>query len=256
MALFWQACGGAVALPLYYGMHIRWAGQKRQVTQVMDLHKARSLAVAFLFGAVVPMLLLMAPTWLGPQARSSAAQQTIIAFFQPSPIYVSCILTTTTGVSAYLSSRRSPGTVVGGDEGQASRWVRGLYLIAAAVSTLGHLSVLGRVFTATDKDSVNLTRMYIPFPFAGPAGTSEVLVRGSWLFLQWDNIIISLASTSWAFILLKGTALARKYTTSTILLVFLLGFVVLGPGATVTLALYLREGYLPEAYENSVHYAD
>jgi hypothetical protein len=183
-------------------------------------------------------------------------QQKIIAFFQPSPIFVALIMTLVTRTSAYLSLERSLGPKDQKDKSRASQWVQGSYLIAAAVSIVGHLYVFSRVFTAADHDLVSITRMYSPFPFAGPAVVTEVLVRGPWLFLQWDNIIISLASSLWALVLLKQSASIRETSTGAVILAFVLGSVALGSGAAVALALYRREGHLPQKVEGEIKHED
>lgn len=67
------------------------------------------------------------------------------------------------------------------------------------------------------------------------------LVDGPWLFLQYDLIIIALSSISWAFLLVRQLLGPREMSTVRLALVFLLGHVVIGPGATVSLALYWRE---------------
>ncbi|KAH6645367.1 hypothetical protein BKA67DRAFT_696448 [Truncatella angustata] len=247
-ALLWQACGGAVAFPLYFGLHVRWASQER-LAQVVDLHKARALPIAFILGAFAPMTALMAPTWLGPEGRSAASQQMIIALFQPSPILFSILLALFTRGSAYLSHGGRLGPDGPRDNKKARRWVQGSYLAAAAASIIGRVYVLIRVLTAEDSGSVSLLRMYVPFPFTGPAGTNEVLVGGPWLFLQWDSIIISLASSFWALVLLKQDRIVRE-STGIVALVLTAGAVVLGPGATVTMALCIREGHLPERTGN------
>lgn len=212
----------------------------------MDLHKARALPLAFMLGAVAPMLVLMAPTWLGPEARSPATQQMIIALFQPSPIFFSVVLSLSTRGSEYLSrGLLSLGLDYPGDNRTARRWVQGSYLAAAAASIIGRIYVLVRVLTTEDSGSVNLLRMYVPFPISGPAGTNEVLVAGPWLFLQWDNIIISLASFLWALVLLKRDGIVRE-RIEVVAIVLAVGVVTIGPGATATMALYLRESHFPE----------
>jgi hypothetical protein len=104
-----------------------------------------------------------------------------------------------------------------------------------------------RISTADNPDLVNLTHMYIPYPITGPVGVTDVITRGSWLFLQYDHIIISLSSLSWAVILFGNTPIGAKLGRGSIILLSLIGSMVIGPGATVSLALYLREFYLAEA---------
>ncbi|KAH8200317.1 hypothetical protein TruAng_005533 [Truncatella angustata] len=125
------------------------------------------------YRAFAPMTALMAPTWLGPEGRSAASQQMIIALFQPSPILFSILLALFTRGSAYLSHGGRLGPDGPRDNKKARRWVQGSYLAAAAASIIGRVYVLIRVLTAEDSGSVSLLRMYVPFPFTGPAGTNE-----------------------------------------------------------------------------------
>lgn len=211
--------------------------------------------MAFWLGAVVPMLVLMAPTWLGPEARSTATQQTIIALFQPTPVYFSCIMDAVTHVAPSLSINNGDG--VGGvgsgkkkkEKNQAKSWLRGTYLVAAILSGLGHLYVMARGITTQESQAVSLIHMYLPFPSSGPSAVSAALVRGTWLFLQWDNVVITLASLLWASVLLSQTRLMRKSNRSKILLLLITASVALGPGTAVTLTLYVRESHLVEGRE-------
>lgn len=212
----------------------------------------QGLAVAFFVGAVVPMLVLMAPTWLGPDARSTITQQTVIAIFQPTPLYFSCIMKVVAHFAPSFSTNGGGGGGGGGlgkKRNQARSWLRGTYLIAAILAGLGHLYVITRIITAQDAQKVSLVRMYIPFPFGGPAAVSSTLVWGPWLFLQWDNIVITLASLLWASILLSQMGLMRKSNRGKMFLLSTAVSVVFGPGTAVTLALYVRESYLEESWQ-------
>jgi hypothetical protein len=121
-------------------------------------------------------------------------------------------------------------------------WIQGSYLLAAASSALGHLYTVGRVLMSADPET-NFWRMYIPFPgfFSGPSGASDILVRGPWLFLQYDLIIISLSSLSWAYCLLLHHVEMSKVRLA---LAMLLGALTVGPGATVSLSLFVRQSSL------------
>lgn len=229
-----------MAFPLYFGLHVRWTSRNRPA-QVADLHQVRALPVAFALGAVAPMVMMMAPTWLGPGGRSPAWQQTIIALFQPSPILFSFILALLSRASARLDPSSPNGT---GASRSARRWVRGFYLLAAALAGIGRIYVFTRIITAAD-NSVNFVRMYVPLPSTGPVSAPEPLIGGPWLFLQWDSIIITLASLLWAFQMLRQGAVG-DVSASVVLLILAIGTVVIGPGATVTVALYIREGHLSE----------
>ena len=89
--------------------------------------------------------------------------------------------------------------------------------------------------------------MYVPFLRTGPAGVGhDVLIYGPWLFLQYDLIVIALSSLSWAYCLLAAGASPLVRPKHRVFILLLIGTVILGPGATVSLALCYREGILTE----------
>ena len=224
---------------------MEWVGQDK-IVRAVDLEKARVLPLSFILGAVVPAVVGMASTWFGPQVRSAKAHQTILAAWQLDPLWVSWILMGTVHAGAWFLGR-STGTA--DDRRKAYWWVRASYLLAAISSILGHLYVVGRIIRS-DSEAVNFMRMYMPFPVTGPAGTkTNIFVRGPWLFLQYDLIIITLSSLSWAFLLLGQTSLGQRVSRWILGLIILAGSLTIGPGATVSLALFVREGQLPEHYK-------
>lgn len=116
--------------------------------------------------------------------------------------------------------------------------------MAAASSATGHLYAMLMVISADDP-LLSFGRMYIPHFYGGHAGLDGKLLTGPWLFLQYDLIIIAVSSLSWAYILTARfleSGAPRLY----LLCLFLLGGLVLGPGATVSVALYWREDKLYE----------
>ncbi|KAI1771892.1 hypothetical protein F4818DRAFT_193574 [Hypoxylon cercidicola] len=246
--LLWQCFGAAISLPLYYANHICWISEPNaDIARVADPHRAMALPFSFLFGAVVPALIGMAPSWLGPYSRSSATHQAILAAWQPDPIWVSWILLASTKILATLFSDPKPKTKASREaEGRkASQWICASYMLAAISSSMGHLYVMGRIATS-HSGAVNIVRMYVPFLSTGPPGTSSILVRGPWLFLQYDFIIISLSSLSWAFLLLGPIYLGRHVSAARLALALMASSVAIGPGATVSIALLLRERHLPD----------
>ncbi|KAI1370877.1 hypothetical protein F4677DRAFT_339025 [Hypoxylon crocopeplum] len=248
--LLWQCFGAAISLPLYYGTHLQWISQTRaDVARAADISQAIAIPFAFLFGAVAPMVIGMAPTWFGPYSRPATTHQMILAAWQPDPIWVSWItLIAATIVASLPQSRKSrtrPNRDGDEDKRRAHRWICASYLLAAASSVLGHLYVMGRIATS-DSQAMDVVRMYVPFLFTGPSETTDILVRGPWLFLQYDFIIISLSSLSWAFLLLKSTYPKGHVSTAALALVMMVSSVVIGPGATVSITLFLRERHLPD----------
>ncbi|KAK2624710.1 hypothetical protein QTJ16_005903 [Diplocarpon rosae] len=241
--LLWQCFGAAIALPLYYAAHIQWSSQNK-ITRVENVETAMVLPVSFLLGAVLPALIGMAPTWLGPNSRTAAYHQMILAAWQLDPIWVSWTLQIGTWVLQTCFT--STGSPMPDGRTKAHQWIRASYLLAAASSASGHLYVMAKVLTSKSSN-VNLVRMYVPFPFAGPAPMEDILVWGPWLFLQYDLIIITLSSISWAFVLLDQLRPSPRFSRGVLALFLAAGCTTIGPGATVSIALYIREGKLQEA---------
>ena len=211
------------------------------------LEKVPFLPLSFILGAVVPAAVGMAPTWFGPDVRSAEVQQIMLAAWQPDPIWVSWTLQAAAYAGTSLTGR-SAGTPE--DRRKAYWWVRVSYLLAAISSAIGHLYVVCRIISSYC-EVVNFTRMYVPFPITGPAGTaSNIFARGPWLFLQYGFIIISLSSVSWAYLALRQTTWAQRFSRRMLGLVMFVGTVTIGPGATVSLALFVRESQLHEYYRD------
>ncbi|KAI1078538.1 hypothetical protein F5B20DRAFT_204982 [Whalleya microplaca] len=255
--MLWQCCGAATALPLYFAIHMQWSSQTKQVTRVARLDQARALPFAFLLGAVLPTVIGMAPTWLGAHSRPPVTHQMIMAAWQPAPIWVAWSLYLFSwlarGISGGPESKR-PGYIAHDEDGNVKkiyRWICTSYLLAAVLSALAHWYVFGRIFTS-DNPAVKMSRMYIPWLHTGPYGetAADIMVRGPWLFLQYDVIIIGLSSLSWAFILVRPTPLLKNLSGVRLALIMFVASVVISPGAIVSIALLIREYYLPKYDEN------
>lgn len=224
--------------------------------RVRDADAAKALPFSFLLGAIAPAVVALAPTWQGPDARSATVHQTYLALFQVNPLWVASIQAILT--LAFRRMRLSGGgggaagpglaaTMTAADIRTAHRWARSSYLVAAGSSSMGHVYTAARAWVSTDKDA-NLFRMRVPSPPYGPAGgNSQLLARGTFLYLQFDVIIFDVACLVWAFLLLSrgGAAQARLgISKAALALAFLTGWIVIGAGGTVSLALFLREGLL------------
>ncbi|KAI0114569.1 hypothetical protein F4776DRAFT_638043 [Hypoxylon sp. NC0597] len=234
--ILWQCFGAAISLPLYYALHVSWANQSKTFRST-NADLARAIPFGFLLGAIVPAIIGMAPTWNGPESRNAETHQNILFAWQPDPIWVSLIQT---GIIAATRSTvsRDNGTSI------AQKWTGISYLLAALSSALGHLYTMGSVLTKPNPIAT-LTRMYVPFPFSGPAGATDIFTLGPWLFLQYDLIIISLSSLSWAYIMLARASNGKGLSHGSLALIMLVGSLTIGPGATVSLALLAREKLLP-----------
>lgn len=226
-------------LPLYFGTHLKWT-DRESLQKVTDVNRARALTPGFLLGVVAPTAIVMLPTWV---PRSAEAHQTIVAVFMLSPFWVSGIILATTKVFAWFSSLSSSSRR---NKGAATWWIKAVHLQTALVSAAAHLYVMYRVLLPTNPEVVNLARMYLPLPPNGPIGVTDNITAGSWLFLQFDHIFISLSSLSWALLLLEKTPLRAQFGRGGLFLTLLVSALLIGPGATVSMALYFREDHLVE----------
>ncbi|GAP83081.1 putative flavin-containing monooxygenase 1 [Rosellinia necatrix] len=238
-----QLLGGAISLPFYYAYHILWA-DGAEILRVQDQAAARALPFSFLLGAIFPAILGSAPTWNGAESRSPEVHQKYLAFFQVDPLWV--VLTQTLLAKLF----RWLGTSNGGDPlpapKAAHRWTRASYLLAATSSAASHVYAAARIYTSTD-EGTNLMRMRVPYPLEGPTGgISNVLARGPFLYLQFDIPIFELASLVWTFWLLSRMPNRPQSSNLRLAFTMLIGYLTIGAGATVSLALYVREGLLPE----------
>jgi hypothetical protein len=242
-AILWQVLGGAISLPLYYAYHILWV-DSAEILRVRDQDVAEALPFSFLLGAIFPAILGCAPTWDGPGSRSPEVHQNYLAFFQVDPLWVTLIQTILTKVFRWLHSRKgsvNPGHALS----QAHKWTRASYLLAAASSAIGHVYYAARLYTSTD-ERTNLARIRVPNPPGGPTGgLTDILARGPFLYLQFDIAIFDMASLLWAFLLLSRMQNRPRMSDLTLAATLLIGYLTLGAGATVSLALYAREGLLP-----------
>lgn len=238
-----QLVGGAISLPLYYAYHILWV-DGAEALRVRDQHAAKALPFSFLLGAVLPAILGCAPTWNGPESRAPEVHQKYLAFFQVDPLWVALTQTLLESLLRWLSSaegedpRQSPT--------RAQRWTRASYLLAAASSAIGRLYTVARIYTSTD-ERTNLVRMRVPRPLQGPTGgRPDLLARGPFQFLQFDITIYEIASLVWAFLLLSRLPNRPLMPNLKLAFMMLIGYLTIGAGATVSLALYTREARLQE----------
>ncbi|KAI1348950.1 hypothetical protein F5Y01DRAFT_290837 [Xylaria sp. FL0043] len=238
-----QILGGAISLPLYYAYHILWI-DGAEVLRVRDRDAAIALPFSFLLGAVLPAILGEAPTWNGPESRSPEVHQKYLAFFQVDPLWVTLVQTLLSKLFHRVLSTE------GGDLVRAPKtahsWIRTSYLLAAASSAIGRVYTAARIYTSTE-EGTNLARMRVPQPPAGPSGgLPDTLARGTFLYLQFDIPIFELASMTWAFLLLSRLPNRPQASNLTLAGMMLIGYLTIGAGATVSLALYVREGLLQE----------
>lgn len=237
--LIWQAFGAAISLPLYFAEHLRWLDQSSFAPQAIDESAARAIPFSFIIGALIPAVVGMLPTWLGPAHRSTQRQQTILAAWQLDPLWVSGIQSLIIIIARKLEHSKYQGS---------HRWVRRALLLAAFSSAIGHTYVMGFCIGSTEP-SLSFSRMYVPLVFDSPKEKEDILLRGPWLFLQFDLIIITLSSLSWIHALLSRLVPGETVLRPNLILALTVGALTIGPGATVSLGLAWREEKLQRLRE-------
>ncbi|EED19831.1 conserved hypothetical protein [Talaromyces stipitatus ATCC 10500] len=229
-SLMWQAFGAAIALPLYFRLHLKWIDETRNRLSPMDTASARALPASFILGALLPAVIGMLPTWY---PRADVLHQNILASWQPDPIWVSTIQ----ALLVFVLSSKTRNDL------KAVWWTQLSYLLATVSSASGHIYAISSLLASTDP-AITFVKVYVPFLFTGPEGATQKLASGPWLFLQYDLIIISISCMSWAYLLTVRVLPENHWVHRLLPIIFLSSSVVLGPGATVSLALFWREGHL------------
>ena len=169
--------------------------------------------------------------------RTARSHQTVLAAWQPDPLWVSVLqMSAVAFLSRYPSVSRK-------NEEKAVWWCLASYSVAALSSAAGHVYAIG-VMALTSDPMLSMKRIYVPYLFTGPHGPLSMLASGTWLFLQYDLIIIALSSLSWAYVLVSRLIPTKSRVGNVLPLVLLAGGLILGPGATVSLALFWRESEL------------
>ncbi|KAL8847080.1 MAG: hypothetical protein Q9221_007867 [Calogaya cf. arnoldii] len=236
-ASLWQAFGAAIALPFYYYYHLAWVAKSasRPLRQV-SLPAACAIPFSFGIGAVLPAVIGMLPMWV---ERSAITHQKVLAVWQLDPLGVSVIQSTLTFVlsKVFLSGRR--------DSALSYHWMRAAYLAAAIFSAACHIYVLAFSLLSSDP-SLSMAAMYVPFVRTTFGAAEDQLLNGPWLFLQFDLIIIAIASLSWVYLLLGDLLDDQRITRGMLMSALLICSLVVGAGATVSVALFWREELLEQ----------
>lgn len=229
--LLWQVFGAAISLPLYFAQQLRQERRDEQRGDLKDHQLVCAIPVGFCVGAVFPLVIGMLPTWTGFGSRDARVHQLILAAWQPDPLWVSLVQSTIVVVMHSVGVGRVK------DRCSAHMWAIFSYALGGIVSLAGHVFLLATV-AASGLDPV---RMFVPYMLKGPADTPDILVKGPWLFLQYDFLIIAISSLSWVYMLLLRLNRSDVGLPFVLTLPMLVGSVILGPGSVVALGLIWRE---------------
>lgn len=161
----------------------------------------------------------------------------MIALVQLSPILVTLLQYVSSGLLPNELSRRDKHLQAGRKTLAANVLaVRQAYMISGCISAVGHLYVLQMIIRSPDL----FQSIYIPAANQDIMATTgvDLMLQGALLFLQYDFIIINLASLLWAYFVLEEMAVFSVQNFCG----FMVANVILGPGATMTGLLWWKEG--------------
>ncbi|KAK4452524.1 hypothetical protein QBC34DRAFT_26593 [Podospora aff. communis PSN243] len=217
----WNCAGVAVFLPIWVLLYL---GQGSAGNSELPLNVSTALPTTtlWLMASTTPLLL---PALCG--ATPGQIHIGVICFFLTPPLYA-IALRIGRFVVARGFSVRNPVEVS--------------YKLAGVVSAVVHLLVLYRIFGGDENQGLSLGRVYVPDPSA--VQSPAMLTEGALLFIQYDYVV-----TGVVIILLGMQLLSVEAKTSgwmSEIGVFVLLFVVAGPGAGLAYALFCKERRLGE----------
>ncbi|KAK8102440.1 hypothetical protein PG984_015586 [Apiospora sp. TS-2023a] len=223
--LMWNLVGAATVLPFYVYLHTQ-STESDKPNPIISTARPRSLIIVSLLGVSVPAVFLLSAYTFA----SEFARQVSIAVFVLSPLLLDALV----AIVSY------PKPNLPGGRRTSSDHVRYIYIWAGLASGGAHVYTLARTLLS-QKESVGLATVFMPSPSGVIPGSVNNIHDGALLFLQYDWIVVNITCWAWAYLLIespqvylgvKGWAARGLLTLLTTLFI--------GPGATVSCALYLR----------------
>lgn len=227
----WNAVGAAFILPLYCFVYFVFS---RRSTRPPPLPEAQALAPSLLLASYVPVAIAMG----APLVFTSdpATVQGITAAFQFGPVV---FVVSQKLLSLVLPQMR--GSCEREDD-LIARWhVKLAYLISAVVCGVTHLYCLVSIALAGKGSSISFSGVFLANPDSVIPGSDINLPEGSTLFMHFDNLFISITCIFWAGFVLRERVGGVKFRLTLAVFVLAVGCFILGPGATLSAALYLSE---------------
>jgi len=207
VGLAMQRVGGGVALPLYWIYMIQSDRTSMKTQQRISSPAAAAILLSLVVTFYIPtyfMLTTQNPFW--------------VAFWQPFPLYAA--IGQLAGHLALPRFSYPSGSAI----------VIGSYLLSFSVSAGAHLFLL---YNIRDDITGGLSRIFIPSPTAIMSDSAPLVAKN---FLQWDNVFICGPA---ALLTLRFAETAQQ--TLGIILTYIIGSILLGPGSAVALVMIWRE---------------
>ncbi|KAF9884960.1 hypothetical protein FE257_000870 [Aspergillus nanangensis] len=248
--VLWNAMGAALVQPLYFYSICQSDATLRDAT--IPLNEAIALFITTVPSMLVFPLFLFAPSWLG---YDTWTHHGYIATFLGSPFLMVVICLVCIGLQfplhglVSLKDPRRPN---------ADRpWVVAAFLFTGLVSGAVHVYTLVQSVLNPAQDA-SIARLFFPSPgrVASPVVTDSaqpaaylILMEGYHLFSQFDWIGVALACVLYVHVLLNKVDGAKEIGHAAEwqrLAYLLVGSAIIGPGATGSVALAVREYRLRE----------
>ncbi len=225
--------GGAIIIPLYFLAYTYTSSRLNYfspTSQAVPINQARTLSLALLVGFLLPTILIFMP-W-----EDADTKQFFVALWQPCPLFVNALHFLFTKISAF-NNLESPKKNM--DDLSANvRYLKHIYLTAFIISALVHVIIVIMCLTSTDPQ-LDLYYVFVPQQARGHLGLTEALH----FILQIDWWVIFGASMIWCVQAMWDLNSMGKTSLRPLdgLVAVVLGAIVLGPGATLSLVWWWRE---------------
>ena len=227
----WNAVGAAIILPLYCSVYFVLS---RRSTRPPPLPEAQALAPSLLLASYVPVAIALgAPLVFGSHP---ATVQGITAAFQFGAVLFVVFQKLLSFVLPQMrgSCEREDDLI--------ARWhVKLAYLTSAVVCGVTHLYCLVSIALAGKGSSVSFSGVLLPKPDSVIPGSDMNLPEGSMLFMHFDNLFISITCILWAACVWRERVGEVNVRVTLAVFVLAVACCILGPGATLSAALYLSE---------------
>ncbi|KAL8857760.1 MAG: hypothetical protein Q9178_005660 [Gyalolechia marmorata] len=238
-ALLWNGFGAGLILPIPIYFHLQTPSNSKTPTKTIPLTHAKALLPAMTLTSYLTALVM----FLSPILTTTVLQhQTILAWFQLAPLFTALAqILFATLISLLLPPEKFASPK---DEHKESRKIVKINLLISAVfSAVIHVYCLGTSILAPSSSLNAFSRVYIPDPASMHANSTYTIVEGAFLFMRYDNIIISTTCALLCYMLLSTHLKPRDLAQKVGLAVGLgVATFVLGPGAVTSLAFWWREG--------------
>jgi hypothetical protein len=228
--------GTAAVLPVYLYLHTKHV-KFEKLSPTISTPRPQLLTIATILMAAIPPFIMFSAY----NFESDFNKHAVIAVYVLSPLVlglVTIIISATD--SKYSESHRT-----------SSERILYSLLLGALVSGCVHIYTMASTCLTQD-ESFKFGRVFIPSLSSVAPGSIDNIHTGALLFLQYDWIVVCVTCAVWVYLLLDSRQVVigvQGFTTRVLLI--LVSTLLIGPGATVSGALYLREQNLLGRYKET-----